>query len=71
MPGCRMGRMAFTSPKAGVDSTLSLASIQPRLPRMVLISPLCASKRNGWARLHVGKVLVLKREWTMASPLVK
>ena len=38
---------------------------------MVLISPLCASRRKGWAKLHVGKVLVLKREWTMASPLVK
>ena len=71
MPGCRMGRICRMSPNAGVESTLSRASIQPRLPRMVLISPLWASSRNGCARLHVGKVLVLKRECTKASPLVK
>lgn len=44
---------------------------QPRLPRMVLISPLCASRRKGCASPQVGKVLVLKRECTNASPLVK
>ena len=68
---CRMGRISFTSPSSGVDRTLSRASIQPRFPRMVLISPLCASRRKGCARLQVGNVFVLKREWTMASPLVK
>ena len=47
------------------------AFIQPRLPRMVLISPLCANKRKGWANDHVGNVFVLKRECTSASPLVK
>ena len=71
MSGWTMGRISFTLPSVGVESTLSRASIQPRLPRMVFISPLCASRRKGCARLHVGKVFVLKREWTMASPLVK
>ena len=71
IPGCTIGRMAFTSPSAELESTLSLASIQPRFPRIVLISPLWASMRNGCARLHAGNVLVLKRECTMASPLVK
>ena len=71
MPGCMMGRISFTSPRRGVESTASRASIQPRLPRMVLISPLCAKRRNGCARLHVGNVLVEKRECTTARPLVK
>ncbi|CCZ13168.1 unknown [Prevotella sp. CAG:487] len=71
MPGCMTGRMPLTSPRAGVESTLSRASIHARLPLMVFISPLCASRRNGWARLHVGNVLVLKRECTTAMPLVK
>ena len=71
MPGWMMGRMSLTSPSWGVDNTLSRASIHPRLPRMVLISPLCANSRNGCARLQVGNVFVLKRECTIASPLVK
>ena len=71
MPGCKMGRMFFISPSCGVESTLSLASIHPRFPRMVLISPLCANRRKGCARLQVGNVFVLNRECTMASPLVK
>ena len=71
MPGCTMGRISRMSPRAGEESTLSRASIQPRLPRMVLISPLCASRRKGCASPQVGKVLVLKRECTNASPLVK
>jgi len=71
MFGWMMGRSSLMSPRAGEDRTLSRASIQPRLPRMVLISPLCAKRRNGCASPHVGKVLVLKRECTRASPLVK
>ena len=67
MIGCTF----FTSPSASDESTLSRASIQPRLPRMVLISPLWAIMRKGWASDQVGKVLVLKREWTIASALVK
>src|SRR5574344_2634993 len=71
MPGCMMGRMERMSGMASDESTLSLASIQPRLPLMVFISPLWARRRKGWASFHDGKVLVLKREWTRARPLVK
>ena len=71
IPGCMIGRISLISPSIGVESTLSRASIHPRLPRMVLISPLCASRRKGCASPHVGKVLVLKRECTNANPLVK
>ena len=71
MPSCTMGLSSLMSPKASLLSTLSRAFIQPRLPRMVLISPLCANKRKGWASDHVGNVFVLKRECTSASPLVK
>ena len=44
----------------------SRARIQLRLPITVLISPLCAMNRYGWASGHDGKVLVEKREWTTA-----
>jgi hypothetical protein len=37
---------------------ISWESIQFLLPRIVLISPLCARHRNGWASHHCGKVLV-------------
>ena len=40
---------------------LMRATAQLRLPWMVLISPLCASMRNGCAIGHFGKVLVEKR----------
>ena len=59
------------SPSASEDRTPSRASIQARLPLMVLISPLWASMRKGCARLQVGKVLVLKRECTRARALVR
>ena len=71
MPGWMIGRISLISGILGEESTLSRASIHPRLPRIVLIYPLCASRRKGCARLQVGKVLVLKRECTKASPLVK
>ena len=71
MPGCTIGEMSRMSPRVSLDSTDSLACIQPRLPRIVLISPLWQSSLNGCARLHVGKVFVLKRLWTRARPLVK
>ncbi len=48
-------------------SWLSRARIQLRLPLTVLISPLCAMIRNGWASGQDGKVFVENREWTMAS----
>ena len=71
MPGCTMGESSWMSPSASEPSTLSRACIHPRLPLMVFISPLWASRRKGCARLHVGNVLVEKRECTSASPLVK
>ena len=47
----------------------SRARIQLRLPASVLISPLWARYRYGWARAQDGKVLVENREWTSANPL--
>ena len=71
MPGCMMGDMSRMSPSVSLESTLSRAFIHERLPRMVFISPLWARRRNGCARLHVGNVLVEKRECTSARPDVK
>ena len=48
----------------------SRAAIQFMLPRRVLISPLCDMNRLGCALSQEGKVLVEKREWTMARWLV-
>ena len=50
-----------------VDSMASRARIQFRLPRIVLISPLCAMYRYGWASGQDGNVLVENRECTRAS----
>ena len=71
MPGWMMGRISLMLPSVSVESTASRASIQARLPRMVLISPLCAMSLKGCANPHVGNVLVEKRECTTARPLVK
>ena len=71
MPSCTIGRRSLMSPSAWLVSTLSRAFIHPRLPRMVLISPLWASRRKGWANDHVGNVFVENRECTSASPLVR
>ena len=61
------GYTLSSSPSSrGVDMVSSRASIRSALPRMVLISPLWASRRLGWARSQEGSVLVEKREWTMA-----
>ncbi len=51
-----------------VSSSDSRARIQFRLPANVLISPLWARYRYGWASGQLGKVLVENREWTSASP---
>ena len=48
-------------------SIASRARIQLRLPRTVLISPLCATYRYGWASGQDGNVLVENLEWTRAS----
>lgn len=48
----------------------SRARIQFSLPVTVLISPLCAIRRNGCASGQDGKVFVENRECTMPSALV-
>ncbi len=60
----------WPSAEHGIRSLASMASrarIQLRLPRTVLISPLCATYRYGWASGHDGNVLVENRECTSAS----
>jgi hypothetical protein len=59
-------KSSSASPQTSLFSNDSRAAIHARLPRRVLISPLWAIRRKGWARLHVGKVFVEKREWTIA-----
>src|SRR5260370_30254823 len=64
------GSIRWPSLDAGMRSLASIASrarIQLRLPRMVLISPLCATYRYGWASGQDGNVLVENRECTRAS----
>ena len=51
----------MSSPNSGEANCAWRARIQLTLPRSVLISPLCAMKRYGWARSQLGKVLVEKR----------
>ena len=46
------------SPNAWAAILISWLFIQLTLPFSVLISPLWASMRNGWASRHSGKVLV-------------
>ena len=58
-PGCTTGRITLSSvPKASDAMRISWLRIQFTLPRRVLISPLCASVRNGWASRHSGNVFV-------------
>ncbi len=56
------------------SSIASRARMRLRLPRTVLISPLCATNRNGCASGHDGNVLVENRLCTSAmrdsQPLV-
>ena len=59
----------MSSPNSGDSSCSSRARIQLRLPRNVLISPLWASMRYGWASSQLGNVFVEKRECTSASRL--
>ena len=57
-------------PNTSVLINASRARIQFSLPVTVLISPLCAIRRNGWANGHDGNVLVENRECTMPNALV-
>ena len=49
--------------------SVSRARMKFLFPWIVLISPLWATIRYGWARGHMGKVLVENREWTRARAL--
>ena len=44
--------------RPGIMAAFSRARVQERFDEMVLISPLWASARNGWAMCHEGNVLV-------------
>ena len=62
--------MPLPSLEGGIRSLASIVSrarIQLLLPRTVLISPLCATYRYGWARGQDGNVLVENRECTSAN----
>ena len=66
-PGVVIGSSGSNSPSSSLLRRPSRADSQLRLPWMVLISPLCASRRNGCANGQLGNVLVEKRECTMAT----
>ena len=66
IPGWTMGETALMSGNTGLRRMLSLASIQERFPLIVFISPLWHSILNGCASFHMGTVLVLNLEWTIA-----
>ena len=67
-PGRTIGMtFARSRPNSSLASWLSRARIQLTLPISVLISPLWAITRNGWASSQLGKVFVEKRECTSAS----
>src|SRR5277367_6621211 len=57
------------SPRSLLSMFCCRARSQFTLPRRVLISPLWAMRRKGWARCQVGKVLVEKRWCTRAMAL--
>ena len=61
--GLQIGKMRSSSPGSRFEcSRASRACIQLRLPWTVLISPLWATYRNGWASGHDGNVFVENRE---------
>ena len=73
-PGVQTGNSRRMSPAAdpgisGEASSASRAFIQFLLPRIVLISPLCAMNRYGCASGQDGNVLVENRECTSAMAL--
>ena len=70
VPGATSGRQRSRSSPNRSDSRIaSRACIQLMFPASVLISPLWALIRCGWASAQLGKVFVEKREWTIASAL--
>lgn len=69
-PGIATGNsFPISSPNRGEARIDCRASIHPRFPFRVLISPLWQSMWNGWASFHAGKVLVLKRWCTRQRAL--
>ena len=69
--GVQIGESRDRSPRIfELASMASRACIRLRLPRTVLISPLCATKRNGWASGQDGNVLVENRLCTIAIALM-
>ena len=69
--GVQIGDNRDRSPRmCALASIASRACIRLRLPRTVLISPLCATNRNGCASGQDGKVLVENRLCTIAIALV-
>ena len=66
----QIGNSRSRSPgMTSLASSASRARIQFRLPLTVLISPLWAIIRNGWASSQAGKVLVENRECTTTRAL--
>ena len=61
--------LSISGARTREDMVSSRASIRSMLPRMVLISPLWAMSRLGWARSQEWLVLLEKREWTRAMAL--
>src|SRR3972149_3458681 len=62
---------ARSAPNSSDSIMDSRARIRLMFPRKVLISPLCARNRYGWARCHVGRVFVLYLWCTTAKALAK
>ena len=65
----QMGKARSIWGRSGLWSIASRARIQFSLPCTVLISPLWATKRYGWASGHDGKVLVENRLCTSSRAL--
>ena len=61
-------RSARSSPQTAEVNSGSRARIQLRLPSSVLISPLWATIRKGWASFQLGSVFVANRWWNSAMP---
>ena len=58
-----MGCSSSTLGSKGVANLVLRARDHARLPSMVLISPLCAKKRKGYAKGQRGAVLVERGWW--------
>ena len=68
-PGVQIGNARSRPGSRSLASIASRVRIQLRLPCTVLISPLWAMNRYGWASGHDGNVFVRNRLCTSASAL--